>query len=190
MKIAVVYHSAFGHTEVVARCVASGAEGVPGAQVHLLSVADFPAPVRGGAAGEPWTLLDEADCIVFGCPTYMGSVSADFKRFMDHTSGAWGQQKWRDKLAAGFTNSGAPSGDKLSTLQAISAFAGQHSMVWVSTGVPMADGLNAVGGFLGLMTTSANGPPDETPDERDRETSRRFGARVAEATARWVRGRG
>ena len=42
---------------------------------------------------------------------------------------------WRDKVAAGFTNSGAKSGDKLHTLTSLAVFAAQHHMHWVSLGL-------------------------------------------------------
>jgi NAD(P)H dehydrogenase (quinone) len=40
----------------------------------------------------------------------------------------------RDKLAAGFTVSDSPSGDKLGTLQYLFTLAMQHGMVWVGLG--------------------------------------------------------
>jgi hypothetical protein len=46
----------------------------------------------------------------------MGTVSAEFKAFMDKTSQFWENQPWKDKLAAAFTNSGSQHGDKLNTL--------------------------------------------------------------------------
>ena len=58
----VVYHSAYGHTAKVAQYIAQGAEQA-GADVHLISV-----------AAVQWDLLDQADIIVMGCPTYMGAV--------------------------------------------------------------------------------------------------------------------
>lgn len=50
----------------------------------------------------PWAVLDGADAIIFGCPTYMGDVSSVFKKFMEESPKVWAQQKWADKLAAGF----------------------------------------------------------------------------------------
>ena len=42
---------------------------------------------------------------------------------------------WRDKVAAGFTNSGAKSGDKLTALVSLAVFAAQHHMHWVNLGL-------------------------------------------------------
>ncbi|WP_030376767.1 flavodoxin family protein, partial [Streptomyces rimosus] len=61
---------------------------------------------------EQWDLLDAADAIVFGSPTYMGTASGAFHVFAEATSKRWATRAWQDKLAAGFTNSGSKSGDK------------------------------------------------------------------------------
>ena len=127
-KIAIVYHSGYGHTQVQAEAVARGAAAVAGSAVALIPVADAEA-----RAAE----LDAADAIVFGAPTYMGSASAPFKGFMDWSSKAWFGQKWKDKLAAGFTNSGSHSGDKLNTLVQMFIFAMQHGMIWIGLGLDL-----------------------------------------------------
>lgn len=141
-----------------------------------------------------WEALAAADAIVFGSPTYMGSVSGPFKCFMDATSKVWYEQGWKDKLAAGFTNSGSLSGDKLNTLMQISVFAAQHSMLWVSLGVMNGNNssqgdpnsLNRVGGFLGAMATSnTDQGPELAPPQCDRDTAQALGARVATAAKRW-----
>jgi NAD(P)H dehydrogenase (quinone) len=141
--------------------------------------------------------LDAFDMIVFGAPTYMGSASAGFKAFADATAKKWLSQTWKDKLAAGFTNSGGLSGDKLLTLQGFVALAAQHGMIWVglaeatppiSTGHGATpDMINRIGSYMGLMTQSDNASPENTPSPGDKETARRFGVRLAQITQRWVR---
>jgi flavorubredoxin len=79
-KIAIVYHSGYGHTAKQAEAVARGVTA-GGGEVTLLAVADL---VDTAAPG--WAALDAADAIIFGAPTYMGSASAPFKAFMDATS--------------------------------------------------------------------------------------------------------
>ncbi|MDD9850075.1 flavodoxin, partial [Escherichia coli] len=81
-----------------------------------------------------WDVLDASQGIIFGSPTYMGSVTADFKKFMDSTSKRWKNRLWQGKLAAGFANSGGLSGDKLAVLQQLNIFAMQHGMLW--SGLP------------------------------------------------------
>jgi NAD(P)H dehydrogenase (quinone) len=187
VRIAVVFHSGFGHTRVQAEAVHRGAAGVPGTLATLVAVDDVEAH---------WDDLDAADAIVFGTPTYMGGPSAPFKAFLDATSPRWQEQRWKDKLAAGFTNSAGFSGDKLATLQALSLFAMQHSMVWVGLGLMpgnhtsrgSAEDLNRLAGFLGAMAQShADLPADVVPPESDRRTAEHLGQRVARAALRWRR---
>ena len=102
-KIAVVFHSANGTTRQLAEAVAAGVEEVAGAEVIQteITAADISA---GRFYNDSFlTLLDNADAIIFGSPTYMGSVSAQFKAFADASSERWEAQLWRNKLAAGFT---------------------------------------------------------------------------------------
>jgi multimeric flavodoxin WrbA len=189
-RTAVAYHSAFGHTAAVARSVVEGLASVPGVEAVAVDVTTLPPADAQRRLTGAWEDLHRADAIVFGCPTYMGTVTAPFKAFMDATGAIWQTQAWRDKLAAGFTNAAGLSGDKLQTLQALSVFAAQHSMVWVSQGVMMAPGgINRMGSYLGLMAQSDNAPTNRTPPPEDHATARLFGARVGEAAARWARGR-
>jgi NAD(P)H dehydrogenase (quinone) len=193
-KIAIVYHSGYGHTAKVAEHVRIGGASADGAQVTLYKADDLTSPEAG-----PWDELAAADAIVFGAPTYMGSASAVFKQFQDASSKPWFTQAWKDKISAGFTNSGSLSGDKSETLHQFATLAAQHGMVWVGTG--MVPGYNAstkdfdavhnrLSYFLGLGVQSlSDKPAEESPDRFDLETAEQFGKRVAEATLRWVRGK-
>ena len=60
-------------------------------------------------------------------------VVYDWDRLAPPASLAWFEQKWADKLAAGFTNSGSQNGDKQNTLVDIATFAAQHGMVWINS---------------------------------------------------------
>jgi multimeric flavodoxin WrbA len=179
-KIAVVFHSGYGHTRRMARAVAEGA----GAQLIAIDA-------EGNIADADWTTLDAADTIVMGSPTYMGSVSWQFKKFADASSKAWFVQKWKDKLFAGFTNSASMNGDKVSTLHYLFTLAMQHGGLWVSTGLAPSNtkaaqrnDINYLGSFSGAMAQS---PSDASPDEipaGDLATAKLFGQRIAEVTAR------
>lgn len=154
MKIAIVYHSGFGHTRMVAERISKSVEeeGV----ITLLY--DVSAPHMH------LSQLADADTIVFGSPTYFGNVSAEFKKFMESTANIWFHQKWKDKFAAGFTNSSTRNGDKSNTLISLLTFAAQHSMMWIPLGIlPQHDEKgdqknepNGMASYLGLMTMSPN----------------------------------
>lgn len=184
-SIVVVYHSGYGHTRKQAEAVAQGAAAV------LIAI-----NAEGNLNDTDWTALEAADAIIFGSPTYMGSVSWQFKKFADASSKPWFGQKWKDKIAAGFTNSATMNGDKLSTLHYMFTLAMQHGMVWAGTGMMPANtkasqrnDVNYVGSFCGAMSTS---PSDASPDEMlpgDLETARLFGQRVAGITAQFMAGR-
>ncbi|MGF6752639.1 flavodoxin family protein [Paraburkholderia sp. GAS334] len=183
-KIVIVYHSGYGHTKKVAEAVLAGTLDA-GADAKLIAVGDL------DEAG--WAELDAADGIIFGAPTYMGGASADFKKFADASSKPWLIQSWKDKIAAGFTNSATMNGDKFSTIQYFISLAMQHSMIWAGVGIMPSNtkaatrnDLNYVGGFSGLLTQSpADASPEEAPPQGDLDTAKVFGARVAAVTARW-----
>jgi len=175
-QIAIVYHSGFGHTKVVADHVKAGAEFVPDTEARLIPVEEIDAH---------WADLEAADAIIFGSPTYMGNVSGPFKTFMDASSKPWLEQKWKDKLAAGFTISGSPSGDKLNTLQSLMIFAMQHGMVWVGfPETPMNDkGINRLSSYSGVMAQAGQEPTDVAPNAADKLTGELLGRRVATIAA-------
>ena len=113
---------------------------------------------------------------------------AGIKAFMEATSKRWMEQKWADKLAAGFTNSGSINGDKQNTLVGIACFAAQHGMVWINlnlmpgnnTSAGSVEDLNRLGSFLGAMSQSnLDQGPEVAPTTADLETARRLGTSVA-----------
>lgn len=180
-KIVVVYFSGYGHTRRMAESVAQGAGAT------LLAVDQEGQLPEGG-----WDTLGAADAIIFGAPTYMGSVPWQYKRFIDASSKPWFSQAWKNKVAAGFTNSASMNGDKLSTLHYLFTLAMQHSMVWVGTGLMPSNAksatrndVNYVASFSGAMAAT---PSDAGVDEMlpgDLETARLFGERVAQITAKF-----
>ena len=189
-KVAIVYHSGYGHTKLQAEAVRDGAAEA-GAEVTLLTAEEGQARLQE---------LEGMDAIVFGAPTYMGSASAPMKAFMDATSKPWSEQKWKDKVAGGFSNSSSPSGDKVNTLQGFAILAAQHGMIWVGQGEPNqtaspdwsgkdTDAINRLGGYLGPFAQSENAAPGpDNPPKGDIETAKMYGARVAKAAMRWGRG--
>jgi multimeric flavodoxin WrbA len=184
-KVAVVYHSGYGHTRRQAEHVHKGAASVPGVAATIHSVDTLDDAL--------WHSLAAADAIVFGAPTYMGSLSAPFKAFMDATSKVWFTQGWKDKLAAGFTNSASWSGDKFNSLTQLWALASQHSMVWVSLGLmpgnnsskASQEDLNSVGSYGGAMAQSNLDQGADAMRPSDLATAEHLGRRVAEVALRW-----
>lgn len=190
-RVAVAYHSGYGHTAKQAEAVAAGAAQVAGTRVDLVSLAELDETL--------WESLRAADAIIFGTPTYMGGTSSVFRAFVEATSKVWGDgMQWKDKLAAGFTNSGNMAGDKLHALIDIALFAAQHGMIWVglaeyggwNTSAGSPEDLNRLGSWLGAMAQSNNDEsPEVVPGPSDLRTAEALGRRVAETTHVWLRGR-
>jgi NAD(P)H dehydrogenase (quinone) len=184
--ISIVYHSGSGHTAEMSHAVAKGVLSAGDVSVveHQILDEDF----KGGRwlNEEMLMQLDESDTIIFGSPTYMGSVSAQLKSFMDATSPRYLQRKWVNKIAAAFTVSGSPSGDKLNMLVTCSMFAMQHGMIWVGVAESpvTGEGFNRLGVFFGAAGYALFEPPSEMPSIEDKLTGEMLGCRVAMLTQR------
>ncbi|MFD4997560.1 flavodoxin family protein [Streptomyces buecherae] len=181
-SVVVAFHSGYGHTTVLAEAVRRGAADA-GAEVALVPVDTI--------TDAQWQQLDDADAIVFGSPTYMGSASAAFHTFAEATSRRFAEGRWADKLAAGFTNSASKAGDKSSTLAFFATFAAQHRMLWVSLGLAAGwnsttaseNDLNRLGfwGGAGAQTPLDGGA--DTVHAADIGTAEYLGARIARQAA-------
>ena len=181
-KIAIVYFSGYGHTAKLAEAVKAGAAAVPGASVDLLRIDS-----EGELTGAGWDALSAADAIVYGSPTYMGNVAWQFKKFADASSKVWFVQGWKDKIAAGFTNSASVNGDKAATISWLMTFAMQHGQIWIGTGLLPSnkkehgpEHVNWTAGMSGLLSVSpSDASAEEAPRSGDLETARLFGERIA-----------
>lgn len=186
-QITTVYFSGYGHTTKQAEAVRNGAGEVADVTSTLVAI-----DKEGNISEADWELLEKSDAIVFGAPTYMGGPAWQFKKFADASSKPWFAGKWKDKVAAGFTNSASINGDKFNTITYFVTLAMQHGMVWIGTGLMPANkkentrnDVNYLAGFTGALAQSpSDASPDEGPLPGDLETARIFGKRVAEYTKR------
>jgi multimeric flavodoxin WrbA len=186
--VVVAYHSGFGHTAVLADAVAAGAKEA-GGSVTVVAVDRM--------TEEHWDVLDGAEAIVFGSATYMGNVSAGFQTFAEQTGRRCLNGAWRDKVAAGFTNSGAKAGDKMHTLSSLAVFAAQHHMHWVNLGLGAGwnnasgseDDLNRLGFWLGAGAQTDVDADLEGVHPSDIRTCHHLGHRVALVTRQLNLGR-
>ncbi len=195
IKVAIVYHSTYGHTKLQAEAVLRGAQSVPDTATVIYTAEEATARLDE---------LDSADAIIFGSPTYMGSLSAGIKTFIEAAAKKWFTQSWKNKVAGAFTNSSSFSGDKLSTLTSLMINAMQHGMIFVSLGMlpsankpddmksitgPGPDAHNRVGSSVGAMAASFQVHPGDAPSKGDIETAEIYGRRVAEVTHQFARGK-
>lgn len=164
-KIAIVYFSGYGHTVKQAEAVHAGAASVGEATLYRIDQ-------DGNLPDEAWEAIGAADAIIYGSPTYMGGPAWQFKKFADVSSKPWFTQAWKDKVAAGFTNSASVNGDKYATIQYFWTLSQQHGQVWVGTGLPPSNtkahgpqDINWTAGWGGALAIS---PSDASPEEAPR----------------------
>lgn len=182
-KMAIIYHSAHGHTAHIAKHVLEGAQGVSGVDAVLIRAEDITQNPE---------LMVSFDALIFGSPTYLGGVSGTFKSFMDATGRLWRTQGLKGKVASGFTVSSLPAGDKQSTLMSMFVFAMQHGMLWVGNpflpeqhqGIAYDEAVNRLGSWSGLMAQAGHGSAADSFVPGDLKTARMFGRNFAETVGR------
>ena len=191
MRIAIVYFSETGTTHTIAEAVAAGCTDneadpakseKPAANNSAVEVELY--RIVGGDIVEGrfkndscLKLIDAADAVVLGSPTFMGGPAAQFKAFADASSVRWDKQRWAGKIAAGFTVGANLNGDQLATLQYFTILAAQHGMIWMGLDLPGgydSKGRNRLGTQSGVCACSADGNVDTV----DIETARYLGTRI------------
>lgn len=148
--------------------------------------------------------MDATDAIVFGCPIYMGNISAEMERFPDAAAGNRFPQSWRNKIAGAFTNSSSFSGDKLNTLVGLMIIALYHGMIDVGLRMlpaanrpdgmatlqgPPATRITDGGSFLGPMAAGFQVAPADAPSIGDLEAAESYVRRIAEVASQMKLGR-
>ncbi|QVR67827.1 flavodoxin family protein [Acinetobacter sp. BHS4] len=176
--VAIIYHSRQGHTQFIAQQIQTGILSHKNIKADLLNAEDF--------IDSP-EILNQYDGLIWGSPTYLGGVSSKLKQLMDATGPLWKKQSFKGKLAAGFTVSSLPAGDKQSTLISIFTFCMQHGMLWVGNpimpeqhkGIPYTQAANRLGSWSGLMAQAEHGSNADGFDEGDIKTAQQFGENFA-----------
>jgi NAD(P)H dehydrogenase (quinone) len=199
--VTILYHSFSGHTRKLSEAVEQGAASVNGVEVHRHEIIGDDIVKGRWENPEILAQLDKSSAIIFGSPTSIGDVSGPMKCFIDKTSEIFYPRTWADKLAAGFTSSFYPSGDKLHTLQTFVTFAMQQGMIWIGHNAARFEevepkiyqpaSINRLGGWMGVMATAHPWEsPDLFPSAADLSAGRALGQRVSEATIRWTNKQG
>lgn len=186
MKIVIVYHSITGTTAQLAEAVAAGCRSVTGVDLQLLRIEGKDITQGRYKNSAVLEAIDQADAVIFGSPTFMGSVSAQFKAFADATAGDhWGEQLWADKVAAGFTVGTGYCGDTLHSLHYLQILAAQHGMLWTGLDLAGAGDVkapNRLGAQAGVIVRAVDGAIEEP----DLQTAFYLGLRVARVASRFA----
>jgi len=176
--VAIIYHSRQGHTQFIAQQIQTGILSQENIEVDLLSAEQLIDHAES---------LIQYDGLIWGSPTYVGGVASKLKQLMDATGLLWKKQSFKGKLAAGFTVSSLPAGDKQSTLISLFTFCMQHGMLWVGNpimpeqhqGIPYAQAANRLGSWSGLMAQAEHASNPDSFDEGDIKTAQLFGKNFA-----------
>lgn len=187
MKIVIVYHSVTGTTAQLAEAIAAGCSSGMAVDVQLLRI-EGEDIIRGRYKNSAvLDAIDQADGVIFGSPTFMGSVSAQFKAFADATAGDhWGEQLWADKVAAGFTVGTGYCGDTLHSLHYLQILAAQQGMLWTGLDLAGAGDVkapNRLGAQAGLIVRAVDGAIEQP----DLQTAFYLGQRVVRVVSRCMR---
>jgi NAD(P)H dehydrogenase (quinone) len=193
-EVLVLYYSAHGNTEAMARSIANGVRSA-GAIACLRTVPRVSSDVTGTGApipqrGPPY--VDKADLVrchglVLGSPTRFGNMAAPLKHFIDTTSAEWLSGTLAGKPAAVFTSTGSLHGGQESTLLSMMLPLLHHGMLVLGLPYTEEDLLGTASGgtpygashLAGMDGTRAL---DETESRLCRALGERV-ARVAQALA-------
>ncbi len=199
MKILVVYHSIYGHVQTLAKAVCEGVQEVPGVELVLRRVHEFPENVQymehekgfsyqvyqGQQSIPECTVNDlrEADGVLFGTPTRYGNMTAQMKALIDGTVELWLKGEMEGKPAGVFTSTASTHGGQETTLLTMMVPLLHLGMVIV--GVPYSTpGMihtEARGGTPYGASTIAGAKGELQPTPGDLAIAKAHGKRVAEA---------
>jgi NAD(P)H dehydrogenase (quinone) len=160
-RILVLYHSESGHTKAMAELVAEGARSVTDTELRLKTVAE------ASADDLVW-----CDGIAAGCPTHMGTIAWQMKRWWDEVA----QPLWFEiegKIGCAFSSTGGAAGGGELTCLALQIVMMNYGLLVF--GVP---DYVAPGQTLHYGATCAGRPRNDG----EREACRRLGRRLSE----WV----
>jgi NAD(P)H dehydrogenase (quinone) len=195
-KILILYWSAYGHIEQMAKAVAEGARSVEGAKVTLKRVPEL--SVEDEAKRERRNLdtsvpvatveeLAEYDAIVFGTPTRFGNMAAQMRAFLDRTGQLWVADALVGKVGSVFTSSATQHGGQESTILTFHPTLLHHGMVLV--GLPYTCTAQRTldeitGGSPYGASTIAGGDGSRQPSENELGMARFQGEHVARVAAK------
>lgn len=179
IRVNIIYHSGYGHTQKLAEAIEAGAKSVPETEVQLIEVARATR-----------THVTTCDAMILGCPTYMGNVSSAMKEFIDTVVGqVWLEGGIPGIVGSCFTSSGSYHGGKEFTLFALLSSMFQLGMTLVSLPPRTVLQNKTLGFSLGVGATSLSSSPDERPDGNELATAKALGAHVATVTHQIRRGK-
>jgi NAD(P)H dehydrogenase (quinone) len=195
-KILVLYHSFYGHIEVMANAVAEGAREAAGALVEIKrvpeTVPDELFRKSGGKANQQAAVAEPAelgnyDAIIFGTPTRFGNMTGQMRTFLDQTGSLWMSGALVGKVGSVFTSSATQHGGQESTILTFIPTLLHQGMIVV--GLPYSEqrqmGLDEIkGGSPYGASTITGGGGERMPSDQELGMARFQGKHVATIAAK------
>jgi NAD(P)H dehydrogenase (quinone) len=197
-KVLVLYYSAYGHIETMARAVAEGAREA-GAAVDVKRVPEL-VPAETAKASHykldqaaPIATIEELagyDAIIVGTGTRFGRITSQMANFLDQAGGLWAKGALHGKVGGAFTSTATQHGGQETTLFSIITNLLHFGMVIVGlnygfTGQMKLDEIT--GGSPYGATTITGGDGARAASDNELAAARYQGRLIAE-TARKLHG--
>ena len=190
-KVLVLYYSAYGHIETMAKAVAEGAREA-GVQVDIKRVPDL-VPEEVAKAAH-YKLDQEApvasiqdladyDAIIIGVGTRFGRMASQMANFLDQAGGLWASGALNGKVGGAFTATATQHGGQETTLFSIITNLLHFGMVVVGLDYGHAGQMTIdeiTGGSPYGATTIAGGTGQRQPSENELVGARYQGRKIAE----------
>jgi len=166
-KVLVLYYSNEGHTKKMAEFVAEGAKEIPGTEVRLKSI------YEANKDDIFW-----CDGLALGSPTYLGTVASEMKKFWEDLLPYW--QKIDGKIGCAFSSQGGWGGGAELTCQTLMNIMINYGFL-----------VFGITDYSGKQFTAHYGATQagEPRQEKEIESCKRLGKRLAEWVAVFVDGR-
>ena len=191
-KVLVLYYSAYGHIETMAKAVAEGAREA-GAQVDIKRVPET-APLEVAKAAyfkldqeAPIATvadLENYDAIIVGTGTRFGRLTSQMAAFWDQAGGLWARGALHGKVGGAFTSTATQHGGQETTLFSIITSLLHFGMTVVGLDYGHAGQMTLdeiTGGSPYGASTITGGDGSRQPSENELTGARYQGRKIAEA---------
>ncbi|MGQ3017854.1 NAD(P)H:quinone oxidoreductase [Phenylobacterium sp.] len=190
-KVLVLYYSAYGHIETMAKAVAEGARET-GVQVDIKRVPDLVPEEVAKAAHYKLDQeapvasiqdLAEYDAIIVGVGTRFGRMASQMANFLDQAGGLWASGALNGKVGGAFTATATQHGGQETTLFSLITNLMHFGLVVVGMdyGYQAQMRLDEVtGGSPYGATTITGGDGSRQPSQTELDGARYQGRRIAE----------
>ena len=190
-KVLVLYYSAYGHIETMAKAVAEGVREA-GAAVDVKRV---PELVPADVAKASHYKLDQAapvariedlasyDAIIIGTGTRFGRIASQMANFLDQAGGLWAKGTLHGKVGGAFASTATQHGGQETTLFSIITNLLHFGMVIVGLNYGFAGQMRLdeiTGGSPYGATTIAGGDGSRAPSDNELAAARYQGRVIAE----------